>query len=351
MAPHLLSLPQIIQIFMSSFAALIGLRFIAPKLGLVDRPGGRKAHVGHIPVVGGLGVFLGASIGLWSTNALTPETLILLPCFSAIVVLGTLDDRFDLPASIKLVGQFVISTLLVALFPRELLADPFFNIYSSLNNIIVVLFFVGCMNALNMLDGVDGLAGGVSCISLSLLTLVVFLSGGGTLPLASAFLASVLAFLSLNARSPWLPRATIFLGDSGSMLLGIVLAYLSVELTSSPSKWSILHSAFFVAFPAFETTSVAARRLFAGRSPFSADRTHLHHLLQQRGWTPSAIALVLSFTTGALGLVGVALHASEASAATSIIVLALAFLTHCALIFRLTSCSQSSFGFIKHIQE
>jgi UDP-GlcNAc:undecaprenyl-phosphate GlcNAc-1-phosphate transferase len=165
------------------------------------------------------------------------------------------------------------------------------------------------MNAFNMMDGIDGLAGAVSCTAICWISLASAAAGQSALTMMSLqLLMAVIAFLFFNARAPWRRRASVFLGDSGSLLLGFCIAVFGLELARpSKSGWSALALCFLVALPAIDTVSLIFRRLWTRRSPLSADREHLHHLLERAGVSTGETAGVLTLVSVIVGGAGLLL--------------------------------------------
>jgi UDP-GlcNAc:undecaprenyl-phosphate GlcNAc-1-phosphate transferase len=159
---------------------------------------------------------------------------------------------------------------------------------------VAVLFIVGCCNAVNMLDGVDGLAGGYLALSCFWLALIAQAAGRGDVAVeALVLMAALVGFLVFNLRHRWRARASVFMGDAGSTMLGAVVAYLLVRLASGPGALSFPMLLWLVIVPVTDTLILAVTRIAAGHSPFRPDRRHLHHLLQDRGFTPGQTAALL----------------------------------------------------------
>src|SRR5207342_2834916 len=160
------------------------------------------------------------------------------------------------------------------------------------------------INALNMADGVDGLAGGQALVSLSLFMGFALYAGNySAAERLLAVAAAVIGFLCWNLRRPGLARARVFLGDAGSMLLGFAIAWTAVRLTQNPAHpVSPVLGPWTIALPLIDCVSLIFRRMRHGRSPFSADRDHLHHLLLDAGYRPAGIAWGLMVVSALMGL-------------------------------------------------
>jgi len=299
--------------FFLSLFLIHNLRRPAVNLGLVDIPGGRKAHDGHVPLVGGVGVFaafalaalllpqdLGAYRGLFFGMAL-------------LLIAGVLDDLHDLRAGRKLLAQVVAALMLVGwgghvipdlggwpllgTLELGLLAVPF-----------TLLCVVGLVNAVNMMDGVDGLAGGVTLVILAWLVGAAVAAGdGGQAALPGLLAATVVGFLVFNFPHPWRRCASVFMGDAGSLLLGFAVAWFAVDLADAPQDpVPPLTIAWILALPVFDALTLMVRRVHKGQSPMAADREHLHHIFQRAGFTTRGTVYVLMTIVLLMGAIGMA---------------------------------------------
>lgn len=304
-----------IATFILSVSLIVGLRRLAVAFQLVDRPDTvRKRHSGAIPLCGGIAVFSAFAIATFFGGR--PDLLGLNFWLGLLIItfIGVVDDRLPLPAIGRLVLQLSIAVALVggtdigslsvgALFSEDTaLFLPFFFF-------IGVLFVTGLVNSWNMLDGVDGLAGGVAAVSLIWL-IVIAGSAEMTEFIASieTLLICLCAFLVFNMRSPWRMRASVFLGDAGSTALGATIAYVILLLATRSSAVSFPALLWVVIVPIVDTLSLIARRLLAHRSPMSADRWHLHHLLLDHGLGHAATTntvILASAICGGIGYAGI----------------------------------------------
>ena len=288
-------------------------RPLATRCGLTDRPDGRrKLHPRPIPLCGGLAVFAAALLGLAATAALRPEVadaltarpgraLALLAGAAVIAAVGLLDDFVDLRARHKLFGQAVAS--LIAIVPGgcvvERLAVLGVEFELGILAVPVTLFwFLAAINALNLLDGLDGLLGVVGVIILGSLAALSMAAGdafAGFVALAAA--GALLGFLAFN-----LPPATAYLGDCGSLLVGLVVAALAVESGRRGPAVALAGPAALLVLPFLDTAAAIVRRKLTGRGIAEPDRGHFHHGLQRRyaGPWPALAAAAL------LGLIGAA---------------------------------------------
>jgi UDP-GlcNAc:undecaprenyl-phosphate GlcNAc-1-phosphate transferase len=269
-----------------SVVALAVLVRLAEPLGLVDRPNSRKLHVGHVPLVGGLSVFIGVLASALWLGELSRFVQTLLATSAALAVLGALDDRYDLSVRSRLLVQTAAILTVIAttgvyihslghIFGHELtlgwMGIPF-----------TVIAVIGLLNAFNMMDGIDGLAGGLSLVTIG----TVLLYGNNTSihgPTALMLLTGT-ALLPYLATNLSLAGRKVFLGDAGSMVLGYLFAWTLIDLSQvSPQHLSPIDVLWCVALPVFDTLAVMYRRLRQGKSPFKPDRGHIHHIILGTG--------------------------------------------------------------------
>ena len=282
---------------------------VARRLGMVDQPGGRKDHEGAVPVIGGLAVFLAVLAGdLAFETGLGQDKAAFVGCALLMVTVGQLDDHFDLHWSLRIGAQSTAALVMIYVAGVEAtnLQDVFGFTGSNIGLFAVpftVFIVVGVINALNMSDGVDGLAGTLSLVSLVLFT--GFALYAGDVLMAERLLAlgaAVLGFLFWNCRLPWQPRARVFLGNGGSMLLGFVIAWAAVRLTQNPvHPVSPVLGPWTLALPLIDCVALMFRRFREGRSPFAGDRRHMHHMLLDAGFRPTGVVFLLGGLSLALG--------------------------------------------------
>jgi len=269
----------IFEFILIFIVALVLIKLIiknALKLGLVDIPNERSMHTRHHPRGAGIGIFLAVAIvdPCFDFALLLDHFLTCLAVLSVFIV-GVLDDHQDTSPNTKffvlaiaaLMVYFdgVSVTTLGVLFGVEMtlgwLALPF-----------TLIAIVGFTNALNLVDGLDGLAGSISIIILSALFSIAYSNADAfMMMLSGSFIAGLLAFMVYN----WNP-ASIFMGDSGSLVLGFVIGLLVIKAATYIQPVAVL---FIIAIPLMDTIIVMVRRKRQGKSMFEADKTHLHHVL------------------------------------------------------------------------
>jgi UDP-GlcNAc:undecaprenyl-phosphate/decaprenyl-phosphate GlcNAc-1-phosphate transferase len=291
-----------------TFVAMKVLAPVARRLGLVDTPGGRKRHETPTPLTGGLAMLFGFVIALVFIPSVSPTLVPFAFAAAMLVAVGCIDDRYDVPWWLRLLVQCAAVLVMIygagvylqtlgPVFGREPLLLGWFAVPFTL------FAAVGVINALNMTDGADGLAGSLAFSSLALLAGAALYSGHDRLVLhILPLLGALAAFLWFNLRTPWQQRARAFMGDAGSMLLGFTIAWVAIHLTQSPRHpVPPALAPWLVAIPIIDCLAVCVHRMRLGRSPFSPDRRHLHHMLADAGYGPTRIAITLSLATLLVG--------------------------------------------------
>ena len=298
--------------FLLTISLILVLAPAAIKIGLVDKPSERKRHLGEIPLIGGISMCLAFMLTAIALVTDTPRTLFLSVIVLAIT--GLLDDLKELSATRKLFAQILAVVLMsyvagievsevgdllgTGTLPLGFWAIPF-----------TVFGVVGVINATNMIDGLDGLAGGISLTASLWLVIAAYLCGEYVQTALLAILAATISgFLIFNLGHPWHKRTLVFMGDTGSLFLGFLLAWFAVDLCQGDDRHLYPISAVWVlGLPLLDTVSLMIRRALKGISPFTADRQHVHHILLAAGMSQNIVVLVLvgtSFLFGAIGISG-----------------------------------------------
>ncbi len=294
-------------------------RAIALRVGAVDMPSGRKVHTKPIPLLGGVGIFVGFLGAMLLTQPLSRQTAGLLIGAAIIVIAGVVDDIFDLKPRTKLAAQ-IVAAVVVCLFGIrvEAITHPFGGVLnlSWLSIPATVLWIIGVTNAINLIDGLDGLAAGTAVIGAVTMAVVAGMEGRVLIAgFALILAAAVLGFLPYNF-SP----AKIFMGDSGSMFLGFTLAALAIQgLTKGATFISIFIPVIILGIPIFDTLFAIVRRYKNHRPIFEADKGHLHHRLLNHGLSHRQTVVSIYLLDIFLGISAVALNA--VSTENSIIIL------------------------------
>lgn len=271
-----------VKAFLVALAATPILRDIFRAYHIVDRPGLRKVHAYPIPRLGGIALAAAYVAGL---SGLHVHDLAwqLLPGSAVIFSTGILDDFFDLPARLKLGGQIAAGCL--AFWTGLRLPGP-----APVSFVVTVFWLVLASNALNLVDGLDGLCGGLGCTAACALFAMALVQGNLALECAALILAcALLGFLCYN-----FSRATMFLGDSGALLIGFLLGCCGVLWSQQTGlQVSMLAPVLVIWVPVTDLCLAILRRSVARRPIFSADRGHIHHRLLDRGLKPGEVVLIL----------------------------------------------------------
>ncbi len=286
-------------IFAGSLLLVHLLARMAKRVGLVDYPGRRKRHRGEIPLIGGPAIFGGLCFGvLFTADTLHPYR----PLFAALAVLliaGMLDDLRDLSPRQKFIAQLVAGLCMVYWGSSTVLSlGDLLGIGNISTDAFAIPFtliaLLGLINAINMSDGADGLAAGLSLIAFVFLAASAVLTGHPvSAQILFTIIAVLLAFWAMNMRFPWQAHAKVFLGDSGSMMLGMLLTWFSIEVARGRSGIPPIVAVYFLAVPLIDMAVVILRRLIRGHSPVRAGRDHFHHMLIAAGILPGAAVLVV----------------------------------------------------------
>jgi UDP-GlcNAc:undecaprenyl-phosphate/decaprenyl-phosphate GlcNAc-1-phosphate transferase len=281
----------LVTAFIVTLICIPPLIYFIKKYKLFDQPNARKEHTTPIPTMGGLAIFTGmcAALLIWFPFS---NNLAQICFFFSILVLtglGIMDDLKDLSARYKFIIQISLAALIALSGIRITSFNGLFGVDElslSAQYTMTILAIVGITNAINLIDGIDGLAGGLSFMTL--ITLGMFLTLGNddkTALVAFAVAGGILAFLYYN-----LNPARIFMGDTGSLVLGFVIAVLGIRFmqispgnTNSIISYAPVFTLGLVMIPVFDTLRVFGMRIWRGKSPFVADRTHIHHLLTNAG--------------------------------------------------------------------
>jgi UDP-GlcNAc:undecaprenyl-phosphate GlcNAc-1-phosphate transferase len=294
-------------------------RGAARDAGLLDEPEARKVHEVPIPRLGGVAIvaaiYLGIAAALVAARA-TDFPLALesghLPAIlvgSALIAgVGTLDDLQGMRALVKLVAQVVIALTAFGLgLSIDRLAGPWGSVDLGIWSLpLTVAWMVAVINAVNLIDGLDGLASGVALTAIGAFIVIGLMAGGADpiLPVLAAGAGGILGFLRYN-----LYPASIIMGDTGSMLLGFLLAAVGISLTQpgvSVPPWIPIIA---IGLPLGDMAWAVVRRLVAGAPVFEPDKRHIHHLLLSGGLSHRMAMLVLSGLSALLGVIAVGLAA------------------------------------------
>lgn len=334
--------------FTISFVSTYLIKRVAPRLGFVDKPGGRKIHANAKPLGGGVAIFLGFAVPLllaaayfatatplagdervqqlWNALAAgvrnqTPMLLAFIGATLALHVMGLLDDRKALGPYLKLIVQLIVTSALVIGFKDLRILAALGAIPSA---VLTILWIVGITNAFNFLDNMDGLSAGVAAVATTAFLITAASIGqwfvAGTL---ATLLGALIGFLFYN-----FAPASIFMGDSGSLVIGFLLGVLTVRTTFLPrgsdlgAGWyAVFAPVIVLAVPLYDLIVVSIIRLSRGKSPFVGDTNHFSHRLVARGMSRRTAVLCLYLLTAATSVAAILLpHVQSTFAAMLIFV-------------------------------
>ncbi|WP_019675501.1 UDP-N-acetylglucosamine--undecaprenyl-phosphate N-acetylglucosaminephosphotransferase [Arsukibacterium perlucidum] len=294
----------------ASLLAILLLRPLAPKLGLLDIPQGRKQHSGAVPLIGGLAIYL--TLLLVLGNHISSDVMLgyYLACAALIVILGAFDDALDLSVKIRLAVQLIVG--LAMIYSLDLHINNLGNIFGFgavelgiLGIPFTLIAVIAAINAFNMTDGIDGLAGLLSMVSFGSIAVFMLLWGQAEqalLPLV--FIAALVPYLAFNLG--WLKNKKIFMGDAGSMLIGLsVIWLLLISTQSETASFRPVTALWLIAIPLMDMVAIMLRRILKGQSPFQADREHLHHISLRLGLNSGESLILITALASVFACVGI----------------------------------------------
>ena len=314
---------QSLAAFFITLAAIVAGAPIARRWGLTDAPNTRKRHQGEIPIIGGVAIFVSLALtgffwgdtnqSLITVNG-TDALWVFMGCGAFLVVTGMLDDRFHLGVFIRVMSEVLVAIAVIELLDLQvaylgnLFGSGILKMGPSLSYAFTVIAIFGIINAFNMLDGMDGLLA-----SLVITTVALFHVFTATQPgfVSLAVGAALLAFLVSNLNlSPVVPKT--FLGDAGSKLLGfIVVCLLMAAASGQVGQVKLIQpvtALFIVALPLYDMVFTSLRRIIRKGSPFAADRSHIHHLMQDLGFSDRRALVIIVCIHSSVALIGLVLH-------------------------------------------
>ena len=292
-------------------------RKFALKLDFVDHPGGRKKHEESIPYGGGLAIFIVFSVLSLFIPFPFENSWAFFLSLALILIVGIVDDRSGVNAKLKFFIHFLSAFILVVPGGTQLTTLGQLLTFENMDlGWFAIPFSVMCVvyiiNAINMMDGLDGLAGGKSLIIFLWLAVGAAMTGYWDVFLSLAVLsACLIGFLFYNMRHPKRSRACIFLGDAGSMALGLTIAWYAIHLSQAPTAvFAPVTIAWIIALPIVDAFGLLVARLREGKHTFEPDRRHFHHHFLEAGFTPgnaTVLILLIGAAFGAIGYFGVKL--------------------------------------------
>jgi UDP-GlcNAc:undecaprenyl-phosphate/decaprenyl-phosphate GlcNAc-1-phosphate transferase len=302
----------VIVAFTASFIAVVTFRPLAIGFGLVDRPCSRKQHTGDVPLVGGLAIYTAVCLSSFLFVQFDTNYKLYLISTAFMVLIGALDDFHDLDAGLRLIAQFLIGSLMV--FGAEMYINDLGNLF-GLGNVELGLFgpaftllaVVASINAFNMTDGVDGLVGSLSINAFVAIGVLAVLSGVAmSTEIPAMFFGAIFAFMFFNFGRFKGGKYKVFMGDAGSMLIGLTMIWLLAYSTQGKNAFiEPVTTLWIIAIPIMDMVSVMVRRIMAGLSPLQASRDHLHHILLFNGFSSTRTTITIAFVSVLFSIAGV----------------------------------------------
>ena len=291
---QILLMVAITFLFTVLFIPMVGK--IANHIGALDIPNERKVHKNPIPRLGGLGIYFGFLLGYMIFGHESIQMNSILIGSFIIMVTGIIDDIKPIPAKYKFLGQLVGAAIIpiyggIAL--REVSAFGLYINFGMLSVPVTILFIVAIINCMNLIDGLDGLAGGLSSIyflTVGIIAMIMKSPGGLDVILTFVMLGSTLGFLWHNFNP-----AKIFMGDSGSMFLGYIIAVIALLGFKNVTLTSFIIPLLLLAIPILDTLFAILRRLINHKPISMPDKSHLHHQLLRLSFSQRKTVLIIYF--------------------------------------------------------
>ncbi|MCL1090127.1 UDP-N-acetylglucosamine--undecaprenyl-phosphate N-acetylglucosaminephosphotransferase [Shewanella profunda] len=351
----------VLFVFFVSFISLFVFRKIAQRIGLVDKPNERKHHTGQIPLVGGISVFFTMMLILYLNSALLLAPKLYVGCALILVIIGAIDDRYDISFKLRLVIQAAVSIVMIVLGERSLhnlgylMGSDAIRIPEVASYFLTVVAVIGAINAFNMVDGIDGLLGGLASVTFGGLGILFYLHGMHSFATFCGLLVTaMLPYIMLNLGFPFGKRFKVFMGDAGSIFIGFTVIWLLIVASQGERATAIrpVTALWLIALPLMDMVCIMIRRIRKGQSPFKPDREHLHHICQRLGMSSHVSLLVICTAAALMALVGIWSDLAKVDEN----IMFLAFLATFALYFtvmnniwRITAFLRRDFNFTKPI--
>ncbi|HIF9481708.1 TPA: UDP-N-acetylglucosamine--undecaprenyl-phosphate N-acetylglucosaminephosphotransferase [Photobacterium damselae] len=343
-------------VFITSFVTLFIMRKVAKKIGLVDKPNARKLHQGVIPLVGGISVYISLLAGLLLFLPISLNLYLYLSCAAILIVLGALDDYFDVSFKIRLVIQAGISLAMILIGQHSLhnfgylMGSETIALGEIAGSIITIIAVIGAINAFNMVDGIDGLLGGLASVTFTALGSVFYISGNSYLAtICFLIVVAMIPYIMLNLGFPFGRRFKVFMGDAGSMFIGFSVVWMLIRGSQEPEiiAFKPVTALWLIAIPLMDMATIMVRRIRKGHSPFKPDREHLHHICQRIGLSPLMTLFVICFMASICAGIGIWADLSGVAESTMFIAFLILFAIYfmaISYIWRITTWVNKLFG-------
>ncbi|WP_253257075.1 UDP-N-acetylglucosamine--undecaprenyl-phosphate N-acetylglucosaminephosphotransferase [Pseudoalteromonas sp. GCY] len=298
--------------FLASYCSIFMIKPVAERFGLVDVPCSRKKHVGAIPLIGGVSIFVAVLASIIVFLPLEKKLIVYLICAAAIVLLGVIDDYRQLGVKIRLGVQALVA--LIMMWGSDAYIHNLGNLFGFgsidlglLGIPFTVIAVIAAINAFNMIDGIDGLAGAMSITTFAAILILMGVNGGQLSVLPLIIIATIVPYLAFNLGVLGHRNKKIFMGDAGSMFIGLSVIWLLMIATQSEvdNAFSPVTALWIIAIPLMDMMAIIIRRVKKGHSPFKADRDHLHHVFMRIGFSSRKALITISMLAVFLASIGI----------------------------------------------
>lgn len=299
--------------FIGSFVSIKLAKPIALRVELVDKPDGRKQHTGNIPLVGGIATFIGVMLSILMWFPASKDFNLYIIASAMMVFMGAIDDKHDLSVRVRIVAQILIASIMI--FGAEAYIENLGNLFgfgdvrlSWSGTIFTLIAIVGAINAFNMVDGIDGLLGCMAINTLTAVAILFLLAGDNRMGLFPLIIVmAIFPYLIFNLGIPSGNFKKIFMGDAGSMFIGLSVVWLlTIGTQGDTATFRPITAVWLIAVPLMDMAAIMMRRLSKGVSPFKADRDHLHHIFIRAGYTQRQALSLISLMAALFSIFGVA---------------------------------------------
>ena len=293
--------------FLTSFILVFIVKKVAVHINAMDIPNERKVHKKPMPRIGGLAIFFAFLMGYMLYGTLSTQMLSVLIGGFVLVITGIIDDIKPIPARYKFLCQIVAAAIVVIYgklyFNNITLLGQVWTFAPWINMVLSMFFIVGAINAINLIDGLDGLSSGISSIyflTIAILGFILNNLGGLDIILSLIMLGSTLGFLAHN-----FPPAKIFMGDTGSMFLGFMIAVIALLGYKVTTITSLIIPILLLFIPIFDTLIAIFRRLLKHESIGTPDKEHLHHQLLRMTSSPTKTIILIYIIDGLFSAISI----------------------------------------------
>ena len=311
-----------IIVFIVTIISIILLRPLANRVGLVDVPSERKHHQGSVPLIGGLAMFIGITLGSFSSHIINiEENLMFFFVGSFILILtGIKDDFHGISSNKRFIFQILVALIIVK--AGGVLLEDFGSLIfveklhlGIFSTVITVFAIVGVVNSLNFSDGIDGMSASLSLVTfISIAFFAYGIKENYAFEFVLLFIVSIAAFLIFNLGLFVGSNYKIFMGDAGSTFLGLGIAWALISFSQGDDLiFSPVTALWIYAVPLIDTIFLMIRRVSHGKSPFTPDREHLHHFFIRSGRSDRESLLIIVTFSAMMAFIGIVMELNEIS--------------------------------------